>query len=131
MQESYDSLIKTKCSLMFNQILATGSYGCFNRSTPRICVIVSRTPARCTALSNFVERHVQAISTPNGGEICLAAAVPAGEVVPANSCDCGNLHQRIFYFEARKPVVRHITRALLSRGGRFRFDSFALLIQRT
>ena len=65
-------------------------------------------------LGNFVERHVQAISTLNGGEIWFAAAVPAGEVVPTNTVrDCGNYTERIFYFRARKPMVRQVTRALL------------------
>ena len=66
-------------------------------------------------LGNFIERHVQAISTLNGGEIWFAAAVPAGEVVPANTVrDCGTYTERIFYFRARKPMVRQVTRALLS-----------------
>lgn len=65
-------------------------------------------------LGNFIERHVQAISTLNGGEIWFAAAVPAGEVVPANTVrDCGNYTERIFYFRARKPMVRQVTQALL------------------
>ena len=84
-------------------------------STPRILHIASWYPSAVHGtLGNFVERHVQAISTLNGGEIWFAAAVPAGEVVPANSeRDCGTYTERIFYFRARKPVVRHITRALL------------------
>ena len=84
-------------------------------STPRILHIASWYPSAVHGtLGNFVERHVQAISTLNGGEIWFAAAVPAGEVVPANSVrDCGTYTERIFYFRARKPVVRHITRALL------------------
>ena len=65
-------------------------------------------------LGNFVERHIQAISSLNGGEVWFAAAVPAGEVVPANTVrDCGTYTERIFYFRARKPVVWQVTRALL------------------
>lgn len=65
-------------------------------------------------LGNFVERHIQAISTLHGGEVWFAAAVPAGEVVPANTVrDCGTYTERIFYFRARKPVVWQVTRALL------------------
>ena len=84
-------------------------------STPRILHIASWYPSAVHGtLGNFVERHVQAISTLNSGEIWFAAAVPAGEVVPANSVrDCGTYTERIFYFRARKPVVRHVTRALL------------------
>ena len=48
-------------------------------------------------LGNFVERHVQAISALNGGEVWFAAAVPAGEVIPANTVrDCGTYTERIF-----------------------------------
>ena len=65
-------------------------------------------------LGNFVERHVQAISSLNRGEVWFAAAVPAGEVVPANTVrDCGTYTERIFYFRARKPVVWQVSRALL------------------
>ncbi|MAI23672.1 MAG: hypothetical protein CL828_06410 [Crocinitomicaceae bacterium] len=65
-------------------------------------------------LGNFVERHVQAISTLNGGEVWFAAAVPAGDVVPANTvCDHGTYTERIFYFRARKPIVWQVSRALL------------------
>ena len=61
-----------------------------------------------------MERHVQSISTLHGGEVWFAAAVPAGEVVPANTVrDCGTYTERIFYFRARKPMVRQVTRALL------------------
>ena len=65
-----------------------------------------------------LERHVQAISTLNGGEIWFAAAVPAGEVVSANSVrDCGTYTERIFYFQ-RQAGRAHITRACpRSRGG--------------
>lgn len=65
-------------------------------------------------LGNFVERHVQAISKLNGGEVWFAAAVPAGEVVPTNTVrDCGTYTERIFYFQARKPVVWQVTHTLL------------------
>ena len=53
-------------------------------STPRILHIASWYPSAVHGtLGNFVERHVQAVSTLNGGEIWFAAPVPAGEVVPA------------------------------------------------
>ena len=83
--------------------------------SPRILHIASWYPSAVHGtLGNFVERHVQAISTLHGGEVWFAAAVPAGEVVPANSVrDCGGYTERIFYFRARRPVVRQVTRALL------------------
>ena len=83
--------------------------------TPRILHIASWYPSSVHGtLGNFVERHVQAISSLNGGEVWFAAAVPAGEVVPANTVrDCGTYKARIFYFRARKPVVWQVTRTLL------------------
>ena len=84
-------------------------------SSPRILHIASWYPSTVHGtLGNFVERHVQAISTLNGGEVWFATAVPTGEVVPANTVrDCGTYTERIFYFRARKPVVSQVTRALL------------------
>ena len=84
-------------------------------TSPRILHIASWYPSAVHGtLGNFVERHVQAISTLHGGEIWFAAAVPAGEVVPTNTVrDCGTYIERIFYFRARKPMVRQVTRALL------------------
>ena len=83
--------------------------------TPRILHIASWYPSAVHGtLGNFVERHIQAISSLHGGEVWYAAAVPAGEVVPANSVrDCGTYTERIFYFRTRKPVVWQVTRALL------------------
>ena len=84
-------------------------------TAPRILHIAIWYPSAVHGtLGNFVERHIQSISTLNGGEVWFAAAVPAGEVVPANTVrDCGTYTERIFYFRARKPVVRQVTRALL------------------
>ncbi|MGB2190804.1 MAG: glycosyltransferase [Flavobacteriales bacterium] len=84
-------------------------------SSLRILHIASWYPSAVHGtLGNFVERHVQAISNLQGGEVWFAAAVPAGEVVPANTVrDCGTYTERIFYFRARKPMVRQVTRALL------------------
>ena len=84
-------------------------------TSPRILHIASWYPSAVHGtLGNFVERHVQAISHLHGGEVWFAAAVPAGEVVPANTVrDCGTYTERIFYFRARKPMVRQVTRALL------------------
>jgi glycosyltransferase involved in cell wall biosynthesis len=84
-------------------------------TSPRILHIASWYPSAVHGtLGNFVERHVQAISSLNGGEVWFAAAVPAGEVVPANTVrDCDTYTERIFYFRARKPMVRQVTRALL------------------
>lgn len=81
----------------------------------RILHIASWYPSEVhRTLGNFVERHVQAIAPLHGGEVWYAAAVPAGQVVPANSVrDCGNYVERIFYFRARKPIVRQVTSALL------------------
>lgn len=81
----------------------------------RILHIASWHPSRVHGtLGNFVERHVQAISSRHGGEIWFAAAVPAGQIVPANSVrECGTYTERIFYFRSRKPHVRHVTNALL------------------
>ena len=62
------------------------------------------------AHGQLVERHVQAISTLNGGEIWFAEPC-RGEVVPVIPCGTGT--HRASSFRARKPVVRHITRALL------------------
>ena len=67
-------------------------------TAPRILHIASWYPSAVHGtLGNFVERHVQAISSLNGGEVWFAAAVPAGEVVPANTVrDCGTYTERIF-----------------------------------
>ena len=61
-------------------------------STPRILHIASWYPSAVHGtLGNFVERHIQAISSLHGGEVWYAAAVPAGckcagDMATANEC---------------------------------------------
>ena len=82
--------------------------------TLRVLHLASWYPSKVhETLGNFVERHVQAISTRHGGEIWFAAAVPAGQTVPLDTTrKRGSYTERIVYFRARKPMVWHVTRAL-------------------
>ncbi len=81
----------------------------------RVLHIASWFPSQVhQTLGNFVERHVQAISTRHGGEIWFAAAVPDGQTIPKDTVlKRGSCVERIVYFRARKPMVWHVTRALL------------------
>jgi glycosyltransferase involved in cell wall biosynthesis len=66
-------------------------------------------------LGNFVQRHVQAIATVAPSELLYAAPVPRGSAVRpgVEVVRRSGVLEKTVYFQARKPVVRGVTRALL------------------
>jgi hypothetical protein len=79
-------------------------------------------------LGNFIQRHIEAISTQFPSEVWAAVAAPKGSKVPIDTVEStGDLTERLVYFQAKKPVVRKTTQALLELASQHNGSPFDLI----
>lgn len=79
-------------------------------------------------LGNFIQRHIEAISTQFPSEVWAAVAAPKGSKVPIDTVEStGDLTERLVYFQAKKPVVRKTTQALLALASQHNGSPFDLI----